>query len=1141
MRGIAPGTYYVVADARTQNFIQTANGGAQCGLTFCPQLGTPVTVSAGGPDPAVTIDMAAGARITGTINDAATARAATRNRVRIELFTPTGGLVAQQIQTCTPQPNATTPTTCSYEAAGLVPGTYKGVFVSTSTVGWIDTAFGGTPCPRGGCDLAPLPPLFASTLVPLTGINGTLARGALIRGRVTDATTGGPPDCRAFDPAGTGGFQCGGVGFNSTLDNYGGFGQPDRSGRYFSRTGFAPGTTVYASTFLLRNNFTYGWGYVDQTYNGITCPWGSCGITTGSGITVGATDVTGINFALARGGTISGTVTASAGATPLRGVEIRVFNASGRQAGRGFTTQSGAYTVAGLSPGSYRVLTSNLAGYLDEAWNNIPCEPFCNPLDGTAVNVAGTATTSGIDFSLDLAGSISGAVRLGGAGQANVPVELYGAVGNLIRSVPSTATGAYQFTGLAAGRYFVRTRDTSGRADALYDGQPCVGNACVIRSGTPVDLSAGANLAGIDLALSAAATISGTVRRNPGSTAMSGVTVQLLAPSGAVALSTITNGSGGYSFTGLAPGDYRLVTRNTPGVVDVAWPGTPCPTACSGLNGSAITVTAGATVGGRDFLLDAGGSISGNVRSGPAAPITGATVQVYNATGVPVGQISTNASGNYEFNTLPAGNFFVRTQQSLGFADQLFNGRPCTGYCDILSGDPIPVTAGAGTGLVDFVLTGGLSISGRVRDAVTSSGVALARVVAFDAGGFIAGQAQANAAGEYTISGLRPGLYRLRTANLSGYVNQVHAGVACSPTPCALSSGTPVSLVGAPVTGIDFNLVRGSVISGTATDTFNNPLPTGTAFLYDATGGLLASTTVTNGLWEFNGLANGTYFVLVRNTLGLIDQLYDQVPCPAGACSITTLGTPITVSGPIAPLAIAGGGNNAIDLELPPGQTISGTVRDAGNNQPIAGVTVYFFNSAGVEVGEATTNGEGRYTSDGGLAPGSYRAATANGVARGAGAGYVNQLWTGQNCLLACDYASGSAITVSNAPTTGIDFNLVRAGDGMTGTVRDAQNNPLALITIRVFTAAGVLAGTVQTNSQGFYRINGLPAGNYFARTVNEFGFEDRLFGGAACGAGCNPLNGNPIAVPASGEIGNINFVLSLPDLMFRNGFEAPN
>jgi protocatechuate 3,4-dioxygenase beta subunit len=1147
IRGLPAGTYYVYATSgiltsTTLNYVTTYNGGATCARFFCGQIGTPVTLAAEGPGAIATVNIepAVGGQITGVITDALTGRPVPRNRARLEVFdVASGRVVKQPMQADCTAPTATVPATCSYTGRGFAPGVYRGVFATSSASAWVDTAFGGTPCPRGGCDLEPLPPIFITAGATLSGINGTLARGQTIRGRVTDATApDGALDCRAWSPVDDG--ACNFVAFNTNLDNYAAFGQVDRAGNYYTRTGFVPGTTLYGATFLLRNNTTFGGGYVDQAYNGLPCPFGSCGITTGTGITVGASGTSGINFALQKGASISGTITRAAGGQPIPGIEVRAFTSAGRLAGVARTSVTGKWLIQGLSPGNYFVATSNNQGFLNEVYNNIPCEPFCNPLEGSPIAVSGTGTISGIDFALEAAASISGQVRLGATPQANVPVELYGAVGNLVRTTTTDPGGNYSFAGLAAGRFYVRTRDTAGRADALWNGLPCLGTACNVRNGTPIDLAAGGSQTGIDLVLTNPATISGTVTRLPGSTPMSGVTIQLLASTGAVALTATTNASGNYSFTGLPAGTYRLVTRNTPGVVDVAWPSTPCPSACNGLNGSTITVTAGGSATGRNFALDPGGEISGSVRStAPSAPLPGVKIQVYNSGGIPVAQVLSNASGNYEVNALPSGNFFVRTQQNLGFADQLFNNLPCTGYCDLLSGTPVPVVSGSGTGLIDFNLSGGLSISGRVRDAATGNGIALARVTAFDVGGFIAGTAQANASGDYTIAGLRPGTYRLRTTNLSGYVNQVWNGVACTPTPCLVSTGTPITL-SSNLTGVDFNLTRGGTISGTATDTFNNPLPTGTAILYDSTGAEITTAPVANGIWEFSGLANGTYFVLIRNSSGLIDQLWNNIPCPAGACNIAATGTPIVLTGAGTPGGLAKSGPANINLQLPPGQTISGTVTDATTSQPIPGVTVYFFNSAGVEVGQATTNALGQYVSEGGLPAGSYRAATTNGITRGAGDGYVNRLYDGQNCLLACDFAGGTPINVTSAPTTGIDFTLSKAGPGMTGTVRDVLGNPLALITIQVFDSSGTLAGVAQTNSVGVFRLDGLPAGNYFARTVNDFGYVDRLYGGAICGAGCNPLSGTPIAVPASTQIQNIDFTLGFPDPVFANGFEAP-
>lgn len=226
-----------------------------------------------------------------------------------------------------------------------------------------------------------------------------------------------------------------------------------------------------------------------------------------------------------------------------------------------------------------------------------------------------------------------------------------------------------------------------------------------------------------------------------------------------------------------------------------------------------------------------------------------------------------------------------------------------------------------------------------------------------------------------------------------------------------------------------------------------------------------------------------------------------------------------------------------INLRLPVGQTIAGTVR-GNTNQPLSDVTLFFFDSSGASSGQAVTDGLGEYVREGSLPTGTYYAATANGLRRGADGGYVNRLYDGQNCLLDCAVTTGTGIPLGGAPATGIDFSLATAGFGISGTMRNAGGQSIPLVRVEMYDSNGVLAGVAQTNSQGMYSVDGLPAGNCFARTSNNLGLQDRLFGGAECGANCNPLAGTVIAVPQQAGIGNIIFVLAPSELLFANGFE---
>ena len=860
-------------------------------------------------------------------------------------------------------------------------------------------------------------------------------------------------------------------------------------------------------------------------------------------------DISGFDIALNLGGAITGTVVNALGASPLFGVELKAFNASGDLVAIARTNPNGKYRLEALPPGSYYLSTNNSLGFQDELYDGQSCEPFCNPVNGTAVIVAGTATAAGRNFSLEQSVAVGGVVSNGGVA-ANVAVEIYGQIGNLLRSTVTNASGSYTFADLAPGRFYVRTRNLLGRTDDLYyqngnanntsvSKPDCVGLACQIRRGTPIDMIAGSSFTTANLALLAPGQISGVISNAASSALMSGVTLELFDARGALVGSRSSSASGAYNFGALAAGNYYLVSRGTPAFVDLAFPNSSCPSSCNGLNGSAIAVSAGTAVSGINLALASGGSISGTVRnSATNLPIPGATVQVYNATAVPVAQIATNPSGNYELANVANGNFFVRTQNALGFVNEVFNNRACGGYCDLLNGNPVNILGGVPVGLIDFSLDAGGSISGRLTNAISATGIALAEVQAIDGNGLIASRSTTNATGNYTLGGLQPGNYKLRTSNTAGFINQIYrtpTTLSCSPSPCTLAAGTVITVAGA-VSGINLALTPGGTISGTAADLFNNPLPNGTAVLLDSNGIEVLSNPILNGLFEFNGLANGSYYVLIRNNSGLIDLLFPNVPCPGGACNVTAVGTPITLAALRSVNATAN-----IDLRLPTGRAVAGRVTRSG--QALAGATVFFYGSTGAVVASGTTDALGDYVSSASLPAGpanSYFAATSSPSQRGAGAGLINEAWNNVPCMLNCgitSIATAIPLPAGVAPLSGIDFDL-QPGGALRGVVRNAAGNPLSLVTVFVVDSAGRAVGSGQSDSLGNYSVDGLVAGNYYARTSNTLGLQDQLFGGAPCATGCDPLLGTPISVQGTNSTSAINFNLNQLEPLFRNGFE---
>lgn len=1129
--GLAEGTFYVLARPPTGSALQKAFlGNVNCPANnACGEFGEPISVPDGGTVGGLTIELEEGGGIEGSVTDTLTgAPLSAYMATRLELWVASGpfkGELAAQ-----PFPDSTGGG--DYIVEGLKPGAYKATFGTSTHLGVIDTAYGGQPCPRGSCDLDALPTVFVTAGATLSGIDGDLGRGPVISGRVTDSDTGEAPPPLVHNPTSRI------ISFYSTSGQYASFDVPDDDGHYRSRTGF-PVDTFYAATYSTRNEFSFGDNYVDEVHDDVDCPRLKCNLTgAASGLNVTSSDIANIDFSLRQGGSISGAVTDDDGGAAIAGVGIEVYNGAGELVATGTSDALGNYTVDALPTGSYSVRTRNSQGYVDELHDSEDCAVFCDPVDGTDVSVTEGSDTGGVDFSLVRSVGISGTVSVDGTAEGNITVEVYGAIGNFITDTDSASDGSFEVTGLLPGEFYLRTRNAFGYADVLYNANPCVGQACRIRHGDLITLSAGSQVSGITLDLESGASISGEVHdRDNTATKLSGVTVELLDDRGAVAFEDTTGGSGQFSFDGLAAGDYHLVTRGTPGYIDQTLGGTPCPSACNGLNGTPVNVIAGGSATGNDLDLAQGAEISGNVTAG-GSPAVGAQASVYNDTGVPVEQVPTNASGNYEVDTLPDGDFFVRVGHVSGFVSELYDDIVCVGYCDIVNGDAVNISGGGSVGSIDFVLATGGAIAGTVTDSSSGSALSGLEVVAYDSSGEVAGSGLTDGSGAYSIGALPDGNYRVRTANTSGYVDEVHGGDTCSPSACSISSGSVVSVSGSTAGGIDFSLDEGSSISGSATDTFGNPLTSGTATLFDGNGFEVTTSSIADGLWSFDGLADGTYYVLIENNLGLVDELYDGVSCPAGACDITGLGTAIAIGGTAeAPAGARSSAVNGLDIELDRGRAVTGTVTDAVSGEPLMDVTVYVFDASGNLASFGTTDGRGEYVTGGGLPEGTYYAATASGSERGAGQSYVNELYDDSPCLLDCDPTQGTDFTVGASGASAIDFEL-ESGAGVRGKVTGPEGENLVQVDVLIYDADGFLSGQTRTDSLGEYEIDGLPAGDYHAHTLNDLALADVTYGDSPCDGACDPADSDPITIAGSEFVENVDFVLGILDEVFLDRFQ---
>src|SRR5439155_1214303 len=121
-------------------------------------------------------------------------------------------------------------------------------------------------------------------------------------------------------------------------------------------------------------------------------------------------------------------------------------------------------------------------------------------------------------------------------------------------------------------------------------------------------------------------------------------------------------------------------------------------------------------------------------------------------------------------------------------------------------------------------------------------------------------------------------------------------------------------------------------------------------------------------------LPTGTYYARTSNSLGYIDELYNDITCVG--CN-QTIGAPIPVA--------AGITNGNINFSLQAGGPVSGRVTAAATGAALSGVSVTVYAGNGSPVAFGFTDASGNYTTSAGLATGTYYARTSNSL------GYIDQ------------------------------------------------------------------------------------------------------------------------------------------------------
>lgn len=290
-------------------------------------------------------------------------------------------------------------------------------------------------------------------------------------------------------------------------------------------------------------------------------------------------------FLLGEGARIHGVVTGYGG-HPRAGVAVYVTSATWSDPRNTQTDAEGKYEVKGLAAGTYMVMM-----YEMDAKN----------ASAAKMNTRSAAVKEGesieVDFSPADGISVHGSVRQGGRAKGNLTMQFISTSGGgSMMNAQTDATGAYSIEGVQPGDYLVEVDSVmlkctvpSGQRDVRQDFDIPTGTV----SGHVYDVRTRAKLQGAQV----------SVYRPGGEKGGMADFMERFVASG------VSDAEGAYSISGLGAGEYIVQVTMQGYAVELTDP---------------FALPAEGNVGGKDFLLTAGASISGVVLDDQRRPVAGA-------------------------------------------------------------------------------------------------------------------------------------------------------------------------------------------------------------------------------------------------------------------------------------------------------------------------------------------------------------------------------------------------------------------------------------------------------------------------------------------------------------------------------------
>ncbi|MUT65619.1 carboxypeptidase regulatory-like domain-containing protein [Paenibacillus sp. NEAU-GSW1] len=754
-----------------------------------------------------------------------------------------------------------------------------------------------------------------------------------------------------------------------------------------------------------------------------------------SDITIAANEVTTTNVLLQPiPATVQGVVSAVSGGAPIAGAAVNLTNWLGVHIAQATADAAGAYSIAGIVPGYYRIAFTAPNFQLSESPLTL------TPAENRNLNAALQSNP----------GSAAGVVTsASGTPIAGAFVEALDNRNNVLCTTTTAADGSYRFDTLApADNDRLRVSEANFVTNVIgfrvIAGQTTTVNAVL----SPL-----------------AGSIGGVITDAGTGTAIAGASIRVFNSEGVTLQTGSSAPDGSYVIPSLGPGSYSVVF------------------AAEGYAGKTVgaIVNSGAQSPVSVSLELLAGAISGTVTLIDSTPIEDVVIRVF-SNNIIIGRVATAANGSFLIGNIAPGNYVVSARPD-GFGGETLGAAVNPGETTELNFRLVP-SPGSVTGLITD--ENGSPLAGAVisvQNNVDGGPVILTRIIS-------------ESDGIYRISNLASGSYILNVL-LANYQNQFSAIRVLSnqtatanftmlPSPGAIS-GTVVDTSGAAIFGAGIEIRVTNANGITVSSLFTDPngrflaehlkpgiytvvagaanfqqatatcsvLPDGVAaiglvmspdpgaiqgIVIDAvTGsglfgsivnvndqvGFLAGSVITddNGFFRISGLAPGSY------TLVATENNYQSETF--GAIVLTNADTPVNFALKPNPAAITG------QLQPAPASSV-----------------VQLFNTNNVQIATVAAFPDGSFT--------------------------FNNVQEGNYYVTATAAGFTSAIVGANAlpgQTTSVIVPLQVNPGTISGTVTDTNGNPIPAASVKVLNGNESVRGIGQVQADGTYTIGNLPAG----------------------------------------------------------------